>query len=71
MSQEQNHSPLPPLEICRRKKALKNATASCAIEGLTLSKEDQAVVEKIALTCKTTDEMVERFKKHLESIKGS
>jgi hypothetical protein len=70
MSPPKAHSPLLPVEICRRKKALKNATASCAIEGLTLSEEDQAVVEKLALTCETTDEMVERFIKYLESTKN-
>lgn len=56
---------LSPEEIRRRKKILRRASASCAIEGLTLSKENLKVVEELVLTCETPDEMVERFKKHM------
>lgn len=52
-------------EIKRRDKVFKDASASCAIEGLKLSKKDRVVVKELYRSCKTTDEMVMHFKNHM------
>lgn len=42
----------------RRERVLKDAIASCAIEGLHLTPEDLQEVRQISMTYETSDEMV-------------
>lgn len=45
----------------RRERVLKDAIASCAIEGLQLTPEDLQEVRQIAMNYETSDEMVAEF----------
>jgi hypothetical protein len=46
----------------RRDRVFREASASCAIEGLRLSKEDREEIKVLYRTCATSDEMVTRYK---------
>jgi len=46
----------------RRDRVFKKSSASCAIEGLNLSKEDREEIKNLYRTCATSDEMVMQYK---------
>lgn len=56
---------LTPQELKRRERVLKDAVASCAIEGMRLAPEDLEEVRRIAMSFETSDEMVAELKKRM------
>lgn len=54
---------ITPEEKKRRDRVLRETSASCAIEGLRLSKEDREEIKELYMTCATSDEMIMRYKK--------
>jgi hypothetical protein len=53
------------VELKRRERVLKDAVASCAIEGLHLAPEDLEEVHRIAMSYETSNEMVAELKKRM------
>lgn len=53
---------ITPEEKKRRDRVFRDASASCAIEGLKLSSEDRKLIKSLYITCETSDEMVMRYK---------